>query len=129
MDTPAPPPMPSSERRDEVRFERELPVELHESSARPVPGPLPGRILDISRNGLRVRLWHDAPIGTIFSLSLSFGERDSLCVGKVSWKRDSNNGVIYGLDITHWTLIDPTLSFLLTALEGKPFPGKPEPGA
>lgn len=126
MDDTASPFFTPTDRRDELRFDRELPALLHESSAKTLAAPVPGRVLEISQNGLRVRLWHDAPIGAIFSLSLAFGERDSLCVGRVAWKRESNGGLIYGIHVTHWTLLDPALSFLLNALEGKPFPGKPE---
>jgi hypothetical protein len=107
-----------SERRSSPRLDADLPVELLESTERPLNTTLQGRVLNISRDGLKVRFWHDAQPGCRFSLSISFNGRESICLGEVVWKRDSTSGMIFGLRVKHWTVLDPELGHCLDVSSG-----------
>lgn len=108
---------PEKERRKESRFLLEIGAQLIDSTDRGLREPIEGRVLDVSQNGLKLRIWHDAPIGARFSISLQYNEDDSLCMAEVMWKRESTIGMIYGLRVTHWTYLTPLLASEMRRLE------------
>lgn len=105
------------ERRKELRFPINLSAQLIDSTTPSLRAPVAARILDISRNGMKLEVWHDAPIGSCFSLSLEYQDDDSLCLGEVMWKRDTTKGMVYGLRIIHWTYLTPPLASRISQFE------------
>lgn len=105
------------DRRQAPRFDTNLGIDLLESSDRELPAVMRGQILNISRHGLKVRFWHDSKPGSHLSLSLSFQEHESLCVGEIIWKREESGGMVYGLRVSQWTYLDPLLNYALSSLE------------
>jgi hypothetical protein len=101
---------PMSERRKETRFLTNMPALLLDSTSQALKEPLDAKIIDISKSGLKIEVWHDAPIGSRFSMSLHSDDDDSLCLGEVIWKRETTTGMIYGLRIVHWTYLTPRLA-------------------
>ena len=101
---------PPSDRRKEARFPINLSAQLLDSTDRGLREPLAARILDISRGGLKIEVWHDSLIGSCFSLTLQFRDDDSLCIGEVIWKRETIRGMVYGLRVVHWTYLSPALA-------------------
>lgn len=99
-----------NERRKERRFLMDLGAQLIDSTSQSLREPLEGRVLDISRNGLRMEVWHDAPVGARFSISLQYNDDDSLCLAEVIWKRETTKGMVYGLRVHHWTYLTPLLA-------------------
>ncbi len=109
MTLPRDPDLPDHERRRESRCSVNLPAQLVDSSESALSQVISTELLDISKNGMRVRVWHDAPVGTRFCLSIQHEEDTSLCITEVIWKRETTLGMIYGLRVIHWTYIAPAL--------------------
>jgi hypothetical protein len=110
---------PMSERRKETRFLTNMPALLLDSTSQALKEPLDAKIIDISKSGLKIEVWHDAPIGSRFSMSLHSDDDDSLCLGEVIWKMESTQGILYGLRIVHWTYLNPSLASEISRLESK----------
>ena len=78
-----------------------------------------GTGINISREGLGLKIDLDAPIGRLLSLIIYHQDRDSLCLGRITWKIKSDNEFHYGIHIKRWTYIDPPLEQAFISLEKK----------
>ena len=103
-----------NDRRAVRRYDADLGAQLLESADRPLPASLEAQVIDISKQGLKIRVWHDARPGCQLSLSVIYNGRESICLGEVIWKREANNGMIYGLRVNRWAYLDPELEYSLT---------------
>ena len=68
-----------------------------------------GVAVNISKVGLCLTTEYEASISSLFFLSIVYGGRDSLFLAEVVWRTSNKEGYIYGLQIRHWTHLDPTL--------------------
>ncbi len=105
------PDIPDKDRRREPRIEVNMSAELIDSTGQILRENLAARIMDLSRNGMKMRVWHDAPAASRFCISIQFQEDVSLCIAEVIWKRETTAGMIYGLRIVHWTYLAPPLKY------------------
>jgi hypothetical protein len=99
-----------ADRRRQSRLELGLNADLIGSSPRPPAALLHGNALDVSRTGLRLRFWFDAPVGSVFSVRLFFLERPSVCRATVQWRFETVHGFVYGVRVDAWELLDDALS-------------------
>lgn len=118
--------MDYSDRRQYPRFEGYFPVELlnmgDDPSVSPYEALVEGTALDVSRQGMRVRSEYNVPVGSYVSAILYYLDRQSICLCEVVWRRDGDEGLVYGLYFKDWTQLDPLLEQKFKSLERPPAP-------
>ena len=68
-----------------------------------------GTVLNMSREGLCMRMQFNASVGSIVSVGIVFRDHDSLLLSEVMWKREENAQFLYGLKIKKWCYLDSAL--------------------
>jgi len=113
------------ERRRHYRIDVDWPVELVQAG-RPLGRVITGRVLDISKEGMRITFWHDDRVGARFRLKLVYKGFESICDGDVVWKSTPAKGMIFGIHVVSWVTLHPELNFFLTSIENAPAPEEAE---
>lgn len=105
--------MSSADRRKYPRLEGDFPVDLLNMGDDPqtsrMESIVPGHALDVSRQGLRLKVPYNVPVGSVLSVILYYRGRESVCLCQVVWKRDIGNERLYGLYIKDWSKLDALL--------------------
>lgn len=105
--------MSSADRRKYPRLEGDFPVDLLNMGDDPhtprMESIVPGHALDVSRQGLRLKVSYNVPVGSVLSVILYYRGRESVCLCQVVWKRDMGSEKLYGLYIKDWSKLDALL--------------------
>ncbi len=105
--------MSSADRRKYPRLEGDFPVDLLNMGDDPhtpkMESIVPGHALDVSRQGLRLKVPYNVPIGSVLSVILYYRGRESVCLCQVMWKHDLGRDQLYGLFIRDWSKLDSML--------------------
>ncbi len=112
--------MSSADRRQYPRLEGEFPVDLlnmgDDSGISRLEAIVPGRALDISRHGMRLKVPYNVPNGSVLSVIVYFRGRESVCLCQVVWKREYEGEKLYGLFIKDWSKLDSMLERRLNSM-------------
>lgn len=105
--------MSSADRRKYPRLEGDFPVDLLNMGDDPqtsrMESIIPGHALDVSRQGLRLKVTYNVPVGSVLSVILYYRGRESVCLCQVVWKRELGHEKLYGLFIKDWSKLDALL--------------------
>jgi hypothetical protein len=99
----------TDDRRRFPRAPASYDVQIVAADDRDMGSYVPGRLRNISQEGLCLESAFDAPVGALMSVSIDHGGHDSLLLVKVMWR----DGTCYGLEIKHWSYLDPLLEIEL----------------
>lgn len=102
-----------TDRRRHPRAKCNFEVDIVSSAGWEMDGPVKAKAVNMSKEGLCIRISHKIPVGAQLSLVIFHAGHDSMCLGEVVWKEETTMGNIYGLVLKHWSYMDPTLKFLL----------------
>lgn len=113
--------MSLADRRRHPRLEGEFPVDLLNMGDDPAISAfeaiVEGRALDVSRQGLRLKVPYNVAMGSVMSVILYYRGRESVCLCKVMWKREILGDYLYGLYIEEWSKLDSFLEQKLASME------------
>jgi hypothetical protein len=116
--------MDPKDRREVPRFEGEFRVDLLNMGDDPAFPPHEAVIssiaLDVSKKGIRLRSAYNVSVGSLISSIVYYKNADSIALCEVIWKREDQNGFLYGLFINEWSSINPALLQQLNTLENEP---------
>lgn len=84
---------------------------------------IPGTALDVSRQGMRIRVPYNVPVGTVLSVIL-YAPRggESLCLCEVMWRQDEPGHALYGVFTKEWSKLDARLSNVFQSMEADSSP-------
>jgi len=109
------------ERRKHARFEGHFKVDLLNMGEDPQISPweviIPGVALDISRQGMRLKVPYNVAVGSYLSVIAYYKGSESICLCEVVWKRPDVGQTIYGLYIKEWSRMDDRLEKKLATVE------------
>lgn len=113
--------MDPKDRRKFPRFEGEFKVDLLNMGDDPnfplFEAVVPGKALDISKQGIRLESNYSVSVGAFISAIVYYKNEDSIALCEVMWKRETLGIFSYGLYIKEWSKIDPSLLKQLSAME------------
>ena len=109
MDTSAAPKLESVERRRHGRFVEEYDVDVVVLSGVKTGDQFTGRIINISREGAGIIMPPEIQGGDRLLFTIYVDDDNSMCDGKVMWKREVKGRVVYGVKILHWTYMEAGL--------------------
>ena len=73
--------------------------------------------LDVSRQGMKLKVYYNAPVGALLSVIFYVGGADSVCLAEVIWRREENEKTVYGLYTKEWSKLSPELEAMFAAVE------------
>jgi hypothetical protein len=112
--------MSSADRRKYPRLEGEFPVDLLNMGDDPrvsrFEAIVSGNALDVSLQGMRLRVSYNVPVNSILSVIVYFRGHESVCLCQVVWKVDQGREKLYGLYIKEWSKLDSMLERRLNSM-------------
>ena len=109
METSAAPDIEFVERRRYGRFNGNFDVDIVLLSGQKVGDEVPGRVINVSREGVGVVMPPDLQVGDHLNFTLYTDDKSSLCDGRIVWKKEVKGQLVYGAKILHWTYMDTSL--------------------
>lgn len=113
--------MDQKNRRKFPRFEGEFKVDLlnmgDDANFPLFEAVVPGKALDISKQGIRLESLYSVSVGSFISAIVYYKEQDSIALCEVMWKREALGVFCYGLYIKEWSKIEPVLLKQLDVIE------------
>lgn len=97
------------ERRKSPRLKRDLDVDIVILSGKRAGDEIPGKVVNVSKEGLCLQMPPDIPLEEQLSLVVYCDDSDSLCVGKIIWKKEAGEKTNYGIHVLYWSYLDPQL--------------------
>lgn len=87
---------------------------------------IPGTALDVSRQGMRLKVPYSVPVGSALSVILySANGGQSICLCEVMWRREEMGEPLYGVFTKQWTSLDARLAKVFSFMEAQELPKPP----
>jgi len=116
--------MDPKDRRKYPRYEAPFQVDLlnmgDDPSVSPYEAIIHGSALDVSRQGMRVKVSYNVPVGAQLSIIVYSAQGgESLCLCEVMWRTDVDGDIVYGVYTKEWSKLDARLARLFQDMEAE----------
>jgi hypothetical protein len=114
--------MDPKDRRKHPRYEATFQVDLlnmgDDPSVSQFEAIIHGVAMDVSRQGMRVKVPYNVPVGSMLSIILySQQGGESLCLCEVMWRQDELGEPVYGVFTRSWSKLDARLAKIFESME------------
>jgi hypothetical protein len=124
--------MDSPDRRKYPRYEATFQVDLLNMGDDPTVSQfeaiVPGKALDVSLRGMKLKAAYNAPVGSFLSVILYSEGGESVCLCEVVWKRESDGQMLYGVFTKEWSKLNPNLEKILVGMNAPASESESGPG-
>lgn len=124
--------MDPKDRRRHPRYEAAFQVDLLNMGDDPAVSQfeaiIHGTALDVSRQGMRIKVPYNVPVGSLLSIILYSAQGgESLCLCEVMWRTEEMGEPLYGVYTKEWSKLDSRLAKIFESMEAAGDPATPLP--